>query len=126
MLGHAERLALRWRLRRLGQRRGDAELGRIERQGAAAHREGRDHQQARACCRTNHESPGEKLGRVNQSGLTRPKATATYIPRGALSLMCAPRPMIPPVVPPPKFSESYARWKPSMPSPTLAPSVQPM
>src|SRR5882757_7557116 len=124
MLGDAERRACRRTLRRLGEGRGHAELGGVEGQGAATHREGQN-EQAHARCRTNHESPGKQKGAPSTIGPARPKATASYMPMGAFRATWAPIPITPALVPSSSFSVSYATCRPSIPSPRLAPMTQP-
>src|SRR5712671_830637 len=123
MLGHAEWRTLGGALRRLGHGGRYAEIAGIEGQGATAHREGQN-RQAHARNRTDHESPGKQRGAPH--GTARPKATASYIPMGALSATWTPMPRTPAVVPLSNFSVSYATCRPSIPSPTFAPNTTPM
>ena len=81
MFGDAERRALRRSPRRLGERRRDAQIGGVERQGAAAQREGQGCE-ARACHRMNHESPGKQKGRA--AGCGAPQSYCVLHPDGSL------------------------------------------
>src|SRR5712691_6169901 len=112
----------------LRHRRGHAQTGAVEGERTPAHREGQ-REQARACSPTRHGSPGKQRGAPRTA---RPKGSAfksgcepAYMPIPARSATCAPTPKIPAERPPPRFSESYARCRPSMPRPTFAPTVNP-